>query len=154
MRSTTTTTTTFAATCAVLLLASTATAFVAPVRGVAVAAAPRAAPAQSRALRPLSAVIPGDTVAETILIGGSIYFFSIYNALVTIRILLSWFPQAQGVSFLQPIYVVTEPFLRLFRGIVPPIGGLDLSLIPALLLLQFAGGAVASLGADPSLLLH
>jgi len=42
---------------------------------------------------------------------------SIYNALVTARILLSWFPQAQGISALQPLFLVTDPFLNLFRGL-------------------------------------
>ena len=104
-------------------------------------------------------------MAEFVLLGGTANFFSIYNAVVTARILLSWcllplsfltratrFPQAMTVSFLQPIFIVTEPFLALFRGLIPPIGGLDLSLIPALLLLQAAGGAVGALGADMSLL--
>jgi uncharacterized protein YggT (Ycf19 family) len=42
---------------------------------------------------------------------------SIYNALVTARILLSWFPQAQGIAALRPLYLVTDPFLNLFRGL-------------------------------------
>ncbi|MGD0196291.1 MAG: YggT family protein [Solirubrobacteraceae bacterium] len=34
---------------------------------------------------------------------------------------------------------VTEPFLRLFRRILPPLGGLDLSPIVAIVLVQLAG---------------
>ena len=76
-----------------------------------------------------------------------------YNALITARILLSWFPQAQGQPLLQPLFVVTDPFLNLFRGLIPPIGGIDLSLIPALLLLSSLGNAVPALSADFSSLL-
>ena len=86
-------------------------------------------------------------------LGGFINFLGIYNALITARILLSWFPQAQGQPILQPIFVVTDPFLNLFRGLIPPIGGIDLSLIPALLLLSSLGNAVPALSADFSSLL-
>ena len=37
------------------------------------------------------------------------FFFSLlqYNAIITARILLSWFPQAQGIGLLQPVYSIT-----------------------------------------------
>ena len=83
---------------------------------------------------------------------GFINFLGIYNALITGRILLSWFPQAQGQPLLQPLFVVTDPFLNLFRGLIPPIGGLDLSILPALLILSSLGNAIPALGADLGLL--
>eukprot|EP00635_Sarcinochrysidales_sp_CCMP3193_P007888 CAMPEP_0118896848 /NCGR_PEP_ID=MMETSP1166-20130328/4514_1 /TAXON_ID=1104430 /ORGANISM="Chrysoreinhardia sp, Strain CCMP3193" /LENGTH=226 /DNA_ID=CAMNT_0006835907 /DNA_START=27 /DNA_END=709 /DNA_ORIENTATION=+ len=129
---------------ALFLLASCAEAFAPP--------AATAATRRHQAAAPLKAVIPGDSLAESIVVNGSINFFSIYNGVLTARILLSWFPQSMSVPFLQPIFIVTEPFLGLFRGLLPPIGGLDLSLIPALILLQAAGGAMAALGADPSVI--
>lgn len=108
-------------------------------------------------------------------LGGIVNFFGIYNAIITARILLSWcvfpappsrgeprgslvrdlrrFPQAQGQPLLQPIFVVTDPFLNLFRGLIPPIAGLDLSILPALFLLQALGNAVPALSADFSSLL-
>ena len=30
-----------------------------------------------------------------------------YNVIITARILLSWFPQAQGIGLLQPVYSIT-----------------------------------------------
>ena len=98
-------------------------------------------------------VIPGDSAAEFVVISGTLNFLALYNALITARILLSWFPQAQGQPLLQPLFVVTDPFLNLFRGLIPPIGGIDLSLIPALLLLSSLGNAVPALSADFSSLL-
>ena len=53
-------------------------------------------------------------------------FLSLYQGILTIRILLSWFPQAQGVALLQPIFTASDVYLNLFRGIVPPIGGIDI----------------------------
>ena len=71
--------------------------------------------------------IPGYGVAEQVFVGGFANFLSIYNIVITGRILLSWFPQAQGIALLQPVYAITDPYLNLFRGIIPPIFGLDLS---------------------------
>lgn len=57
-----------------------------------------------------------------------------------------------NVPALQPIFIVTEPFLSVFRGLIPTFFGIDFSLIPALLLLQAAGNSVMALGADLSVL--
>jgi uncharacterized protein YggT (Ycf19 family) len=80
--------------------------------------------------------IPGYGVAEQVFIGGFSNFLSIYNLIITGRILLSWFPQAQSIGALQPVYAITDPYLNLFRGIIPPIFGLDFSPILAFLLLN------------------
>ncbi len=40
--------------------------------------------------------IPGYGVAEQVFVGGFANFLSIYNFVITARVLLSWFPQAQG----------------------------------------------------------
>ena len=61
-----------------------------------------------------------------VFVGGGITFLTIYNYLVTGRILLSWFPQAQGVAALQPLFVVTDPFLNALRGLGLVVFGLDL----------------------------
>ncbi len=65
-------------------------------------------------------------------------FLSIYTVLLIIRILLSWFP---NVDWSNPPFSVlsqlTDPYLNLFRTIVPPLGGIDLSPILAFLLLSF-----------------
>ena len=93
-------------------------------------------------------VIPGDSAAEFVVISGTLNFLALYNALITARILLSWFPQAQGQPLLQPLFVVTDPFLNLFRGLGLNFAGLDFSVLPAFLLLSATTNAVASLGAD------
>jgi uncharacterized protein YggT (Ycf19 family) len=40
---------------------------------------------------------------------------------------------------------VSEPYLRIFRRFIPPLGPLDLSPIVAIFVLQIVGGIVASL---------
>lgn len=65
-------------------------------------------------------------------------FLSIYFILLIIRILLSWFPNIDWSS--PPFSILsqlTDPYLNIFRSIIPPLGGLDLSPILAIFLLQF-----------------
>lgn len=97
---------------------------------------------------PLAMAIPGNGLAEQVIVGGFGNFISIYNTVITARILLSWFPQAQGVPLLQPVFAITDPYLNLFRGIIPPIFGLDLSPILAFVTLNLLQSSAASLGAE------
>ena len=58
---------------------------------------------------------------------------------MVIYILMSWFPIRQG-SFVYDIGMVLqsicEPYLGLFRRIIPPLGGLDFSPVVAILALN------------------
>ena len=64
-------------------------------------------------------------------------FIGFYTALLFIRILLSWFP---NINWFDPPFSIlsqlTDPYLNVFRSIIPPLGGIDFSPILALLLLQ------------------
>merc|ERR1719198_1727144 len=95
----------------------------------------------------MALIIPGDSMAEYILVDGGVNFLSIYSGLITLRILLSWFPQAQSVALLRPVFTVSDVYLNLFRGVVPPIGGIDISPIGAFFVLNLLTNSVASLGA-------
>lgn len=54
-----------------------------------------------------------------------------------IRVLSSWIPQFQNSAFIRFISFYTDPYLNLFRRIIPPIGGvLDISPILAFFALQ------------------
>jgi YggT family protein len=72
--------------------------------------------------------------------------FLVYTILIFARILLSWIPRipynpilSSVIGFIQE---VTDPYLRLFRRIIPPLGGrgfaLDLSPIIAIIVLIIA----------------
>ena len=52
----------------------------------------------------------------------------------------------------KPLFVVTDPFLNLFRGLGLNFGGLDFSILPAFFLLNALTNAVPALGADASFL--
>ncbi|MCC5899749.1 MAG: YggT family protein [Phormidium sp. BM_Day4_Bin.17] len=73
-------------------------------------------------------------------------FFNIYFALLIIRILLTWFPNVDWT--MPPLAILsqlTDPYLNIFRNIIPPIGGIDFSAILAILLLQVIQSIVPSL---------
>jgi YggT family protein len=65
--------------------------------------------------------------------------FLCYTVLLFLRILSSWLPMEwQGHRFVHFLAFYTDPYLNLFRRILPPLGGiLDLSPILAFIALQF-----------------
>jgi YggT family protein len=78
--------------------------------------------------------------------------FTVYIILIIARILLSWIPRmpynrtlSAVVNF---IHEVTDPFLNLFRRVLPPVGGggfaFDLSPIIAILVLYIAQAIIVS----------
>lgn len=71
------------------------------------------------------------------LIGVLAQTLSIYTLILLVRVLLSWFPNLDwGNPALSTLSGITDPYLNAFRGLIPPLGGLDLSAIVAFLALQ------------------
>lgn len=64
-----------------------------------------------------------------------------YETLIIVYILLSWFPIREG-SIVHDIGMVLrsvcEPYLGLFRRVLPPMGGVDFSPVIAVLVLNLA----------------
>ena len=54
-------------------------------------------------------------------------FFLVYLLMLFTRIISSWFPEYQHMSFLRFVAYYTDPYLNIFRRIIPPIGMLDIS---------------------------
>lgn len=73
-------------------------------------------------------------------------FLQIYVVLLIIRILLSWFP---NINWFDPPFSIlsqlTDPYLNIFRSIIPPLGGIDFSPMLAIILLQVLSSVVESL---------
>ena len=58
---------------------------------------------------------------------------SIYTLFLLARVLLSWFPNLDWSNpILSSLSAITDPYLNAFRGLIPPVGGLDLSSLVAL----------------------
>lgn len=79
--------------------------------------------------------------------------FTVYLILIFVRILLSWIPRLPYNRILHGVVTfvhdVTDPYLRLFRRILPPVGGsgfaLDLSPIVGIIVLYIAQAIVVGL---------
>ena len=69
--------------------------------------------------------------------------FYLYYLLLIIRIFLTWLPNIDWSQ--QPFYglrSITDPFLNIFRNVIPPIGMLDISPILAIILLMVLQGVI------------
>ena len=79
--------------------------------------------------------------------------FLVYFILIFIRILLSWIPRIPYYPWLRAfvdfVHQVTDPYLNIFRRIIPPLGGggfaIDLSPILAIIVLSIVWRVVVSL---------
>jgi YggT family protein len=72
---------------------------------------------------------------------------SAYFVILFIRIILSWTtmfwtPPSWASPAVKVVFDLTEPILRIFRRYIPPIGGLDLSVLVVFLLLRFLAGGL------------
>jgi YggT family protein len=74
--------------------------------------------------------------------------FLVYIVVIFIRILMSWVPRIPRSSTLRPlldfITETTDPYLNVFRRIVPPIGMIDISPILAVFVLLIAQWLIVS----------
>ncbi|KAK4526658.1 hypothetical protein GAYE_SCF26G4574 [Galdieria yellowstonensis] len=98
--------------------------------------------------RKIASVLPGDSLAGSVFVGGFLNFFGLYSNLLIVRVLLSWFPAVQNQPILRPLFTVCDPYLNLFRSIIPPVFGIDFSPILAFTALQFFSTATTALGAE------
>ncbi len=79
--------------------------------------------------------------------------FLVYFILIFIRILLSWIPripyQPWLRAFVDFVHQVTDPYLNIFRRIIPPLGGggfaIDISPILAIIVLSIVWRVVVAL---------
>ena len=61
----------------------------------------------------------------------------IYSLVLIVRVLLSWFPNMDWSNpVLSTVSSITDPYLNAFRGLIPPLGGIDLSAILAFVALN------------------
>ena len=72
----------------------------------------------------------------------------IYSTILIIRVLLTWFPNLDMSNpIIQNLCAITDPYLNFFRGIIPPLGGLDLSPIWAFVVIRVVQGILGNAAA-------
>lgn len=70
---------------------------------------------------------------------------TIYTIALIIYIFMSWFPGARESSFGRILGRICEPYLDMFRRIIPPLGMIDISPIVAIFVLRYAVLGLAAL---------
>lgn len=92
-----------------------------------------------------ASILPGDSIAETVITSGLSNTLNLYQSALIVRLILTWFPQPPAF-LVNPLSTICDPYLNLFRGIIPPLGGtLDLSPILAFVVLDVCSGSAAAL---------
>ena len=61
------------------------------------------------------------------------YLFSFYEYSILAYILTSWVPQIRNNIIVEFLAAICEPYLKIFRKIIPPFGMLDISTIHGLI---------------------
>jgi uncharacterized protein YggT (Ycf19 family) len=74
-----------------------------------------------------------------------ITILNIFTGLFILRALLSYFPNIHRFYFVQLLFLVTEPFLKRIRKILPNTGMFDLSVLAAILIIQILKEVIYSL---------
>jgi YggT family protein len=69
---------------------------------------------------------------------------NIYSFLLFGRAIMSWFDPSFSSQFGRMIFSVTEPVIAPIRQVIPPIGGLDLSIMVTIFLVIILQRLVAS----------
>eukprot|EP00803_Ostreobium_quekettii_P001495 evm.model.scf_1232.4 EVM.evm.TU.scf_1232.4 scf_1232:31674-33368(+) len=72
---------------------------------------------------------------------------NLYNFCIIGRLLLTWFPQ-RPQALEGPLSTLCDPYLNLFRGLIPPLGGIDFSPILAFVILNTLTSTAAALPAE------
>jgi YggT family protein len=74
-----------------------------------------------------------------------ITILNIFAGLFILRALLSYFPNIHRFYFVQLLFLLTEPFLKRIRKILPNTGMFDLSVLAAILIIQILKAVIYSL---------
>jgi YggT family protein len=62
--------------------------------------------------------------------------FTVYTVAIIVMAVISWINPTQYNPVQTVLYAMTEPLLRPFRQLIPPIGGVDLSPLAAIITIQ------------------
>lgn len=73
------------------------------------------------------------------------YFFWLLNLAIILRVLFSWIRPDPRNVLVHWIYQITEPILAPLRRFIPPLAGLDITPMLALMLLELARRFILSL---------
>jgi YggT family protein len=84
-----------------------------------------------------SAVIPWQQIIAFSAIKLMMTLLMTYFFLIIVAVILSWIGQSLRHPFVPLVFQLTEPVLRPIRKVIPPIAGIDLSPLFALIAIRF-----------------
>jgi YggT family protein len=70
---------------------------------------------------------------------------NLYALVILFRVLSSWIPNSREYQVVQFLIIITEPLLGRLRKVLPQAGGLDLSPIAAIFLLEAIASVLKSI---------
>ena len=73
------------------------------------------------------------------------YLFNFYEYSMLAYILTSWVPQIKNNFIVEFLEAICEPYLKLFRKFIPPIGMLDISPVVGLIVLSVIQNLIIAL---------
>lgn len=79
------------------------------------------------------------------LVGSINILFQVYTLMLFARIMGSWVPELQQYRAMQFIGFYTDPYLNIFRRIIPPLGMIDISPIVAFFALSILKNLITQL---------
>ena len=69
-----------------------------------------------------------------------------YGTLIFVYVIMSWFPMRGALyDIYRVLGSIVEPYLKLFRNLIPPIGAFDFSPLVAYFVLQILLGVIVNL---------
>jgi len=71
--------------------------------------------------------------------------FQIYFYVLLVYVLMSWVPNLLESPIGQLLQKLSEPYLSVFRRLIPPLGFIDLSPLVALIALRFVESGVLTI---------
>lgn len=71
--------------------------------------------------------------------------FTTYTFMLLARVIGSWFPRFAHSRLMRFVGFYTDPYLNIFRKIIPPLGMLDISPMVAFFALQLIRGILFTL---------
>jgi YggT family protein len=66
-----------------------------------------------------------------------VFAISVYSFALVVRVVLSWFPVNWYAEPFRSLSNICDPYLLIWRRLIPPFGGIDFSPIVGLLVLEW-----------------
>eukprot|EP00210_Caulerpa_lentillifera_P000447 g431.t1 len=92
-------------------------------------------------------MLPGNSTVGFAITNGLLNFLNFYEFALVGRLILTWF-SSRPPLLERPLSIICDPYLNLFKGLIPVAGNIDFSSIIAFVVLSIFSAAAAALPAE------